>query len=116
MKRRHNANLPPWYAPKPVVLTVEYEREVQRSTEKLERQYVRAQKRAEQAERRLERARNDPRTRSKKHQIAQLVAEVELRRLELEEYHRMMVSSPASATHRGRKSFRPVPNRNGDAA
>jgi phage shock protein A len=72
------------------VLTESYEREVERSTEKLERQFARAQKRAEQAEARLERAKAVPAARVKKHQIALLEQEVELRRAELEEYRRLM--------------------------
>ena len=93
-----------------MVLDERYEREVQRSTEKLERLYARAEKRARRAEERLNRAQQDPKHQTKRHLIAQLEAEVELRRVELEEYRRMMVTVPASAEHRGRKSFRPVPN------
>lgn len=91
MKRsRHNPIPPPWYRPLPVVLSEAYEREVERSTEKLERQYARAQKRADQAEARLARAKAVPAARAKKHQIALLEQEVELRRAELEEFRRLM--------------------------
>lgn len=107
---RHNPRLPPWHTPRPVVLDVRYEREVQRSTEKLERAYARAEKRAQQAEQRLERAKANPRHRAKQHLIATLEAELQVRRDELEEYRRMMVAVPASAEHRGTKSYRPVPN------
>jgi hypothetical protein len=50
-------------------------------------------------------------TASEKVWIAELWAAVELRREELEEYKRMALASPASAEHRGKKSFRPVPTR-----
>lgn len=43
--------------------------------------------------------------------LAELWATVEIRRAELEECRRMMVESPASAEHRGVRSFRPVPAR-----
>lgn len=95
--------------PRPVVLDEGYEREVERSTSRLERQYARAEKRVRQAESRLRRAREDVRQRVKRHVIAQLEAALQARRDELEEYRQMMVGAPASAAHRGRDSFRPVP-------
>lgn len=99
-KSRHNPVPPPWYQPLPVVLTESYEREVERSTEKLERQYARAQKRVEQAETRLARAKAVPAARAKKHQLALLEQEVELRRAELEEFRRLM-NHPTSSPGRG---------------
>lgn len=112
-KSRHRAASVPWYEPLPVTLDEAYEREVERSTSKLERAYARAQKRVEQAEARLRRARQDVQQQAKRHAIAQLELALETRRQELEEFHRMMVSVPASAAHRGRDSFRPVPIRHG---
>jgi hypothetical protein len=107
---RHNPRLPPWHEPRPVELDERYEREVQRSTSKLERLYARAEKRARQAEERLSRVKQEPQREERCRLIAELEAALELRMAELEEYRRMMVSVPASAEHRGRKSFRPVPN------
>lgn len=109
-RSRHNPVPPPWYRPRPVVLTAQYEREVERSTEKLEREYARAKKRVQQAEARLGKAQRDSTTKTKRHLIAELEAHLQIRRDELEEYRRMMVAVPASAEHRGVKSFRPVPH------
>jgi hypothetical protein len=91
------------------VLDEAYEREVTRSTSKLERQYARAEKRFRQAEARLQRAKQETRQKVKRHVIAELQLAVEARREELEEFRRMMVNVPASANHRGKDSFRPVP-------
>lgn len=107
----HRAAPVPWAVTNPVVLDEVYQRQVDRSTSRLERQYARAEKRAQQAKVRLERARRD--TRTKKQQLAELEALVQIRLDELEEYRRMMVAVPAGATHRGTKSFRPVPHRDG---
>lgn len=41
--------------------------------------------------------------------LAELHALVELRRAELDGYRRLMTGVPASAEHRGTRSFRPVP-------
>lgn len=108
-RSRHRAGPVPWARVTPVVLDEEYQRQVDRSTSKLERQYVRAQKRVEQAEGRLQRAKQDTHRKVKATLLAQLEAELQARRDELEEYRRMMVGVPASAAHRGTKSFRPVP-------
>jgi DNA repair exonuclease SbcCD ATPase subunit len=110
-RSRHRAAPVPWSSSKPVELSESYEREVQRSTEKLERDYRRALKRVEQAEARLARAKEPAKRRPavKQHVLAQLEAEVAARREELEEFRRMMQASPASAAHRGTRSYRPVP-------
>lgn len=110
-KSRHRFAPVPWAITTPVVLDEAYQRQVDRSTSKLERQYAQAEKRARQAKARLERARRD--TRTKKQQLTELEALVQIRLDELEEYRRIMVAAPASATHRGTKSFRPVPHRDG---
>lgn len=99
----------PWARSSPAVVDDAYEREVQRSTSRLERLYARAQRRAERAEERLRKARSDGRKKVAAHVLAQLEAVVQMRRDELEEYRRMMVGVPASADHRGTRSFRPVP-------
>lgn len=51
-RRRHNPVPPPWYVPRPAVLTEKYQREVDQATARLESDYRRSQKRAEAAERR----------------------------------------------------------------
>lgn len=114
-RSRHRAAPVPWAEPRPVVLDETYEREVERSTSKLERAYARAQKRVEAAEARLRKARNATQARPKAHVIASLEAVLQVRRDELEEYRRMMVSVPASAVHRGTDSYRPVPIARRDA-
>jgi DNA repair exonuclease SbcCD ATPase subunit len=110
-RSRHRAAPVPWAAPKPAELDESYEREVQRSTEKLERLHRRALKRVEQAEARLAKAKAPAPRRPppKRHVLAELEAHLAERRAELEELRRMMVSVPASAAHRGRDSYRPVP-------
>src|SRR5258708_2213239 len=105
MKITHNPH-GSWQRPSAVVDPA-YQLEVDPSTEKAERQYRLAQKRLEQAQSRLCRA--QAHTRMKKRVMAELVALVELRRAELEQYRQLMVSVAASAQHRGVKSFRPVP-------
>lgn len=108
-RSQHRAAPVPWAQPAPVVLDEVYQREVDRSTSKLERQYARAEKRVEQAEGRLAKARRDERTKTKARVLAELEAALQIRRDELEELRRMMVAVPASAAHRGTRSFRPVP-------
>lgn len=114
-RSRHRAAPVPWAIPKPVELDESYEREVQQSTARLESRYRRALRRFEQAEARLKVAREraqrptPKRPAPKQHTLAELEALVADRRAELEEYRRMMVSVPASAVHRGREGYRPVP-------
>lgn len=112
MKRRrsrHNPLPPPWYIPRQVEIPESYERAVQRDTEKLMREYARAQKRVAQAEARLGQVKAQKG--AKRHLLAELQALVDLRRAELEEYRRQMESAPAGAAHRGTRSYRPVPAR-----
>jgi hypothetical protein len=111
MKRQHNPNPPPWYIPRAVVVPADYEDQVQRSTEKLERAYARAQKRVERAKASLAQAKQEPITKKNEQLVAQYQALLDIRLAELENYRRMMCSVPASAIHRGTRSFRPVPNR-----
>jgi hypothetical protein len=99
-----------------------YEAEVQRSTENGEKAYARAQKRLAAAEARaarLERevaeARSPKERRLTKKELGIAWALVELRRDDLNLLHRQMTSTPASATHRGDGSYRPVPIRHGGA-
>lgn len=97
-----------WQRPS-AVIDASYAAEVQRATERGERLYRLAQQRLERAEEKLAKATASRHQRTKKKHIAELEALVELRRTELAEYERLMVSVPASAAHRGTKSFRPVP-------
>lgn len=99
-RSRHNPIPPPWYQPRPVELSEEYQREVDRSTEKLERRYARAQKRAVQAEARLARAKKQANAASRKRQIAQLEAELELRRMELDEIRQLMNRPTTGGGHK----------------
>jgi hypothetical protein len=96
--------------PKPVEITPEYQAEVDRSTEKLERRYRLAQKAVETARFRRERAGlivGHAKLRRKR--IAEAEAALEARLAELADLERMMTTSPASARHRGVKSFTKVP-------
>lgn len=94
-KSRHNPIPPPWYIEPVAVLTEDYQRQIDRSTGKLEREYARAEKRAQQAELRLHRAQQSPRTRNKPRQLAELTVLVEIRRAELDEIRRLMNHSTA---------------------
>lgn len=97
-----------------------YEGEVERSTERGEREYAQAQRRVDAAERRarraeaeVEAARSPKERRLTRKQLAVAWALVELRRQDLAVIERTMQSSPASAGHRGDRSYRPVPDRHG---
>jgi hypothetical protein len=93
-----------------VEITPEYQAEVDRSTEKLERRYRLARKAVETARSRKERAElivGHAKLRRKR--IAEAESVLEARLAELADLERMMTTSPASARHRGVKSFRKVP-------
>lgn len=104
MKIRHRV---PSAECRPAVVSDEYEAEVARATQSAERRYRQAQQRLAAAERRLEKVRST--TRPVPGDIAVATALVELRRQELDELARMMQSAPATAVHRGTRSFGPVP-------
>lgn len=108
MKITHRNPAASWfYVPPSAVVDADYEAEVQRCTDRGEREYQRRMARLAKAEARLAKARTVKKI--PRRRLADLVAVVELRRAELEEYRRMMTSSPASATHRGPRGYRPVP-------
>jgi hypothetical protein len=96
----------PFYVPPSAVPDDAYEAEVRASTERGEREYQRRARRLARAEARLAGARavTTPRRR-----LTELTALVELRRAELDDYRRLMLATPASAGHRGIRSYRPVP-------
>jgi hypothetical protein len=96
-----------WHVPESAQVDPAYAAEVQRCTDHGEREYRLREGRLARAEARLRQAQAVPKPRKKR--LAQLAALVELRRAELDEYRKAMVSAPASAQHRGSKSFRPVP-------
>ncbi len=97
-------------------LDPDYEREVERSTTKLEVAYARAQRRLEAIEKRKQKLEHKiATTKTKKSKV---VAEKELKKLlseyvareeELRTIVEMMTSTPAGSLHRGIKSFRPLP-------
>lgn len=103
----HKVHLP--REPRPVEISPEYQAQVDRSTEKLERLYRRAQRSVEAAQKRLEKAQRlrVERERKKAVKVAEEVLAERLR--ELAEYERMMTSTPASLAHRGRGAWRKVP-------
>lgn len=83
-------------------ITPEYQDELDRTAAKAEAAYNRALKRLEAAELRLTRAqRKQAAPRRHRRQIAELEAMVELRRIELQKWHMLMVATPASSMHRG---------------
>lgn len=110
MKITHR--VPPNYV-RGAEITPEYQAEVDRTMQRAEAEYRRAQAAVAAAERRLarleRRAEKEGRRRQLRQQITTAAALVELRRIELEKYHRMATASPASAEHRGVRSYRNVP-------
>lgn len=88
----------------------EYQAEVDLHTNRAVVAYERAQRRIAQDEKRLARLARMPQTRSRKRRIAELDALIELRRLDLDKLHRLMVVSAQSAQHRGRRGHRHVPS------
>lgn len=89
------------------------EREAAHQSQQNARAYEKAQERLARAEERLERFRARTGTPSPTRAIAAAEAAVEMRRQELLAIERLVKASPASAAHRGRKSFRPVPYSDG---
>ena len=94
----------------------DYQIEVDRTTERLEREFNSERLRLESAERRHARIANsvkaDKTRRAREHHdrdIRAAWALVEERRQELGRLAALMTSSPQSATHRGTKSHRKVP-------
>lgn len=85
------------------------EREATQQSQQHARAYEKAQERLARAEQRLERVRNRAGVQSSTRAIAAAEAFVEQQRQELLAIDALMKASPASAAHRGRKSFRPVP-------
>lgn len=97
-------------------ITLEYQREVDRATDKAVVAYERGRRRLEAAELRLRKAEDaalrsgDRRKQKERARELAVAAElVELRREELQRLEALMQASPASAEHRGKRSFRPVP-------
>lgn len=104
MRIAHKVRLP--RNPQPVEVDEAYQREVDRSTDRLARDYARAQRRAEAAEARYQRAQTQQ---AKTQQVSGLRTEW-LRRLdELREIEMLMTQSPAGAAHRGTEGWTKVP-------
>lgn len=104
------------------LIPADYQREVDKTTDRLEREYVAEQKRLAAAEKRAERADRavksaGPGSAKRQAEKDRVLAQqlVEARRAELGRLQRLMSEAPASSVHRGRKSFRPVPVRHGSA-
>jgi hypothetical protein len=99
-------------------LDPDYERQVERSTSKLEAQYAKAQRRVEAMEKRVLHVQMQSETlkakksRDKaKKEYKTLILELEARRLELLELEKMMTYTPAGSQNRGTKSFKPAPSK-----
>lgn len=86
-----------------------YQAEVDRSTARAERAYAKALRDLQRAEGKLQRVQQSHDAKA----IKLATAIVELRRQQLEELEVQMRSAPQSATHRGRRSYRPVPTTRG---
>ena len=110
MKIRHNI---PIDAMKSDPISPRYQAEVDRCTERAETAHAAAIRRLESAERRLAKARAKVKKRADERRVAHLEIVVEMRRVELEGLHRLMVATRYPATARGTSSFRPVPKPGG---
>jgi hypothetical protein len=114
VKHKHRVPTPSWWqVPPSSYVDPAYQAEVERDTARGEREYRLRQERLACAEERLAAAQEAKGRRVSRRRMAELQADVELRRQELETYRRAMVASPASAEHRGVRSYRPVPPSNG---
>lgn len=110
MKIAHRNPTAAWFhVPESATVDPSYAAEVQRHTDRGEREHQRREARLARAEARLAKAQAVTRQQPSHQHLAELQAQVELRRAELEQYRRSMTSAPASAQHRGTRSFRPVP-------
>lgn len=92
--------------PKPVEVSEAYQREVDRSTDKLGREYAKARKRANVAQARYQRAQFEQ---AKVQQLSSLRAEWLRRVDELRELELLMTQSPAGAAHRGTEGWTKLP-------
>jgi hypothetical protein len=92
---------------KPVQIDEDYQREVDASTEKLQRRYEAAERRAAKAAAQLAEA---ERKRANAAELTRLRAEWEAREAELAELARLMTNPPGGGViHRGTKGWRKVP-------
>lgn len=110
MRIKHRVHLQQREA-KPVEITPEYQAEVDRSTEKLQRRYERARKAVEQARFRRERtAAIVGQNRLRTERLAEAEAALAARITELEDLERLIRANPyASLCHRGREGWTKVP-------
>lgn len=109
MKITHKSRPP--RNPKPVEIAPEYQAEVDRSTDKLERRYERARRAVERAKFRRDRAAliiGHDRIRAQR--LADAEAALVARIAELDELERLVRANPyASLKHRGREGWTKVP-------
>jgi len=111
MKLRHRI---PDEAFRSATVSADYEAEVQRTLARAQIKYEHAQNQLAAAERRLARAQSRPaskgkRERQRSREIEELIALVELRRMDLLRLQGLMQSHAAAARFRGTKSYRNVP-------
>ena len=109
MRIKHKVRAP--HNPKPAEISPEYQAEVDRASEKLQRRYERAKKAVEAARFRRERAAlivGQKQLRAQR--LAEAEAALAARIAELDELERLMQANPyASLTHRGREGWTKVP-------
>lgn len=109
MRIKHKVHLP--REAKPALVDESYQRQIDRSTEKLQRRYERAKKATEAARFRRDRIAlivgND---KLRARRLADAQAALTARLAELDELERLMQANPgASLTHRGREGWTKVP-------
>jgi hypothetical protein len=109
MRIRHKVRAP--RNPKPAEVSPEYQAEVDRSTEKLQRRYERAKKAAEAARFRRDRvALIVGHNKIRAQRLADAEAALTARLAELADLERLMQENPgASLTHRGTEGWTKVP-------
>lgn len=107
MKIRHKVN-PNWTRPSEPI-TEGYQREIDESTAKLERRHRHAIAGLARAERMVADAEEIGSKKARNRALRVANELVELRREELQELHRMVVSIPVSLQHRGTDGYRHVP-------
>lgn len=100
MKIKHRV---PTFGPKSAALTPEYQREVDATMQRAEAAWKRSQRRLDKAVSRLAEARRGA---ARRRVIVELEALVELRRIELQQTHRLMVATGFPSPNRGRRSHR----------
>jgi hypothetical protein len=112
MKRKHRIPVDKLRLSDPV--TPEYQSEIDATMERAAARYAQAQRALERAQARVARIRatavEQRRTAAHRRELRIAEADLELRREELRRLDSLMHASPQSASHRGKRSYRPRPD------